>query len=194
MREAICLLFLIILSGCSTVTSRPNINAEYIVSKGNGSGLMLASVSYLRNFSGYSVFYREVGGETPYKMQIGSGSTLLPPSMMKWDINTGIEKGKVFAIELPAGEYEFFNWFVSSGYISFGAKRPFSVTFNIVPGKATYIGNIVFKPVQKLGLTVTGVEVENENKLDRDLPIINSKFPVIDQIEVVSSIEKGITY
>lgn len=168
---------LFVLSGCASVS---NVPTDYALSQDSETGILLASVSYHGSYSGYSIKFRKIGSSKWDKLEVGSGTAFLPPGMLDWDIEARGLRGNVFAIELPAGEYEFGSWFVSSGVASISPVNPFSIRFNIYPGNATYAGNFHFVRESGFGATVTGVNVHYEDKYDRDIPIIEKKYKNID--------------
>ncbi|MBB3169727.1 hypothetical protein [Simiduia aestuariiviva] len=177
---------LLALSGCTNVSNLPS---NYVFSPDSETGILLASVSYHGTYSGYSIKFRKVGGAEWQKIQIGSGTAFLPPGMLDWDIEAPGLRGNVFAIELPEGEYEFASWFVSSGVASIGPVDPFSIRFNIYPGNITYGGGFHFIRESGFGATVTGVNVNYENKYDRDVPIIRKKYRNLDTKLIKNNVE-----
>ena len=170
-------LTLVLLVGCAQVPSLPT---DYSLTQDAKVGLLLASVSYHGGYSGYAMRYRAIGGKRWRELKIGSGTTLLLPGMMDWDIESPGLRGNTFVVELPPGEYELGSWEVSSGPAYIVPTEPFSIRFNIHPGAATYVGNFHFIRESSLGLTVTGVNVQFRDEFIRDLEIIGQKLPNID--------------
>ena len=60
---------------------------------------------------------------------------------------TDVEKGSVFALELPAGDYEFYDLkFLRNdggGQWGFRSRNEFSLPFVVVAGQATYLGSFI---------------------------------------------------
>lgn len=98
----LCVAFMI--SGCVSVQ---NVKNDFSLNSDSNKGLLLASITYSGSYSGYSMKFRKIGAEKFESIQIGSGTALLPPGMLDWDISRSGLRGNVFAIELPVGEYEF---------------------------------------------------------------------------------------
>lgn len=101
-------------------------------------------------------------------------------------------KGKLHVIELPPGEYEIANWGVTSGFANLNQTRPFSVKFKIQPGKATYIGSFIFTVTDSMGLTVTGVRVDYEDRFDEDLLVLREKYPYLIDSDIFMGLEQGL--
>jgi len=177
LRIKVIVLISFLLAGCA---SSKNIPTNYKLSDESGKGILMASVTYRGGYSGYAIQYRALGKSKWSKLQIGTGTALLPPGMLDWDINKRKSRGNVFAIELPEGEYEFFSWSVSSGPAFISPLNPFSVRFNIEAGKATYAGNFHFIRESGLGATVTGVNVNLVNEFERDIELFKPKYTFLD--------------
>lgn len=84
--------------------------------------------------------------------------------------------GRVAALRLPPGEYEFYTWKVveSSRYgtTELGPKQPFSYRFTVSPSQATYIGHL------NLHLSERDTqEVTVEDRSERDLVVMRAKIP-----------------
>lgn len=162
---------IIALTGCAT----QNVTSSYSLDASNKNGIAIASITYQGLDSGYGVLYRELSGKTSGLFEAGHGVKLIPlPN--KSDFGT-IAKGKLVVAELSPGEYEIFNWRISSGYASVSPKNKFSIHFTIEPGKAVYIGNFNFIQTRSMGLTVTGGELTFKGEQDRDLTTLKSMYP-----------------
>lgn len=97
-------------------------------------------------------------------------------------------KGIVFALALPPGRYEFYNYLIYSANGAFEtrwyAKPDFSVPLDVSPGSVTYVGDLQFTPYtgkNLLGMNVAdGGHFRIVNSLDQDLPQLRAKFPDVD--------------
>lgn len=123
--------------------------------------------------------------------KIGSkGTFLLNKHPHDFSFDEG--SGTVFAIALPAGKYEFYQYYLlqNSGNVSstFEARNEFSIPFEIRPGRATYIGEV--RAVNRfernlLGFRIAaGVRWRVHDAFTRDEPILKAKFPVLDGFPV----------
>jgi len=104
--------------------------------------------------------------------------------MQHWDIEEPGLRGQVFVIELPAGDYEFTSWGVSSGYATISPKQNFSIPFGLPEGTAIYAGNFHFERQSGFGATVTGVKVSHHNQTQRDLGIAKTKIPSLASMDI----------
>ena len=148
---------------------------ENISAPSPDKGLLLTSLTYHGSYSGYSVLYRKIGSTDFDTLTIGTGTALIPPGMLDWDIKHRGLRGNIFAIDLPAGDYEVFSWRVSSGYGNTHPVNDFSIPFRIIPGKTTYIGNFKFDRKGGAGGTVLFVDVQQIDESSRDTEIFQKK-------------------
>lgn len=178
------LLITLFLTGCAATKK---IKSNYSLSPQTGKGVLISSISVKGSYSGYAVYFQGVDNDHKGYIEFGSGSALLP-IFPKGDFSYLNRKGEVFAVELPAGKYKVWSWRVASGYASINPISPMSVEFELIAGKATYIGNFDFIQTDSFGLTVTGVKVNYSDQFKIDTEIIIKKYPNID----FSQIDKGI--
>ena len=157
-----------------------NIARDFALSEASETGVVIGSITYTGGYSGYSVFFKAKEGEKDFKVQTGAGITLLPV-WPEGDFGHIGLKGDLFAIELPAGDYSFHSWGVSSGLAHISPTAPFAIRFVVKPGQAIYIGNFNFDQTARMGLTVTGVSVSYSDQLARDLRLFRAKY---DQVEL----------
>lgn len=96
--------------------------------------------------------------------------------------------GPCFAIPVPAGTYELYDWTVSSvgpggASIRFQCRSPFKVPFTVEPGKATYIGRM--EVAARGGRNLLGMPVLSDamvlltDQPAQDIPSITSHFKTI---------------
>jgi hypothetical protein len=106
--------------------------------------------------------------------------------------------GRLVAIELDAGEYEFFAWedhFGASPTQSSAtvvpsplamrsklSKTPFSVRFRMRPGAVTYLGNV------HLAVTSDTYTVRVFDRSERDLPLFHERYGRVRAEEVQKSL------
>jgi hypothetical protein len=159
------------LTGCAT----NNVPSDYLLGAANKGGVAIASITYQGAYSGYIVYYRELSGNASGRFEAGQGMMPIPVPE-KSDFGA-LAKGKLVVAELPPGEYEIAGWRVSSGYASVSPASSFSIRFRIDPGKAVYIGNFNFVQTARMGLAVTGAEVNFKGEQDRDLSVLKLRYP-----------------
>ncbi|HEY6382939.1 MAG TPA: hypothetical protein VIY07_14175 [Pseudolabrys sp.] len=157
------------------------------------AGVVTGSITYAGSFSGYSVLYRALTGADAGRIQTGQGALLIP-YIPKGDVSLLGTRGELFAVELPAGEYEFYSWSVGSGFADVRPTSPFSVTFIVIPGKVMYVGNFHFRQTASMGLTVTGVQVDYVDRAERDLPLLSKKYPTLAAAGIDVGLERGAAY
>ncbi|MCP1728328.1 hypothetical protein J2T60_002328 [Natronospira proteinivora] len=137
------------------------------------------------------MFFRSLDKEFKRQLSIGQGQAPMLPSQKDWDIEKPGVRGQVFAIELEAGKYEFYNWALSSGPTSARPESEFSIPFEIRPGQSTYVGGFSFVATGRMGLTITSANVKHRDKIERDLAIIMLNYPNIKTAQVWRGIEEG---
>jgi len=176
------------LAACKSVESVP---PNFVLNPQSGKGVLVSSVTYHGSYSGYSVLFRKIGSPEINEMTIGTGTALLPPGMLDWDIKQRGLRGNVFAVELPVGEYEIFSWRVSSGYSTVRPQDDFRIPFSITPGTAIYLGNFHFERKSGLGAAVVVVDVQYHDEAIRDLGILQKKYSGIDPSTLQTVLERS---
>ena len=185
MNKLISILLTLCITGCATT----NVAQNYSLNEGSPNGLLIGSIKYIGALSGYRVHYRSIESEVSGYFEAGKGAMLIPIPPKSDFPNI---KGKLQVSELPPGEYEISRWSVSSGPAYLNQTTPFSIKFKIEPGKATYIGSFVFTVTNKIGLTVTGVNVNFEDRYGDDIKILKQKYPNLDDIPIYRGLKEGL--
>ena len=100
--------------------------------------------------------------------------------------------GTVFAISLPEGKYEFYQYFLhqNSGNIqaTYQATSEFSIPFEVRAGRATYVGEV--RAVNLFAKNMFGIKLadgarwEMHDAFARDEPILKTRFPVLEGLAV----------
>lgn len=122
---------------------------------------------------------------------IGSRGTFLfnkHPHDFRWEEGTGV----VFAIALPAGKYEFYQYYLAQLRGNINAKweaaEDFSIPFDITSGRATYIGEV--RAVNLYGRSMLGIRLaagvrwEVHDSFAHDEPILKKKYPALEGFPV----------
>ncbi len=185
-RSLLLAMLVLILAACKSVESVPH---NYFLNPQSDKGVLVSSLTYHGSYSGYSILFRKVGSDDFNQLTIGTGTALLPPGMLDWDIKQRGLRGNVFAVELPVGDYEIFSWRVSSGYAHVRPQNDFRIPFSITPGKAIYLGNFNFERKLGLGGTVTAVDVTYGDEANRDITILQRKYTGIDSAKVSAALD-----
>lgn len=100
-----------------------------------------------------------------------------------------LEEGsaQVFAIPLPAGAYEFYDFALSfdtgMAEYTWRARNHFSIPFNVEPGQVVYVGEVRSNHLWKRNLiglfALDGATFSNSDQGHRDLPLLKERFPFI---------------
>lgn len=173
-------------SGCAIQSVDPS----YVLDPDSDVGAIIGSISYAGRYSGYAVHFRNIETGKKGRLQIGESQALLPMAP-KSDFDDPGMIGKLFAVELPVGRYEMTHWTVGSGAVTVSSTSPFSIGFEVDPGKAVYIGSFQFMQTAGLGLAVTGASLSYKDTASRDLAILRQKFPNLANAPLTSVIESG---
>jgi hypothetical protein len=95
-------------------------------------------------------------------------------------------KGRLVVIELDSGSYQFYRWAFLLGVQRVLPDKDFAIPFEILPGKATYIGNLHFG----ISLKTRDYELTVSDQSDRDLTLFHKRFGNIKSSDVIRSITK----
>lgn len=198
-KTLIGLITLLLLTGCAA----RNLSDNYELEKESTNGVLVGSVSHSQRIDhGHMegvVFYNgpEEGKITSFEVLIPGTETYVT-SVFPHSI------GRIFVMELPEGEYTFYNWQVPHGmvyttpYFSTGKSsftpsttlRP--MKFSVKRGEITYIGNIHFqvgKGKNEFGLSPYGyAQPIVKDKYDRDIGIFKERYINLSKSEVHKSL------
>jgi hypothetical protein len=157
----------VLLGGCAPL----NINLDYSLANKPGKGVVVMSMTYTPDAPTFGLNFRPLGGKEPDAIM---SNTLPHPEDWK------NPAGRLVVLELPVGKYEIFEWF--GNWLE--SKRPFSVPFTVVEGRATYIGNVRVDVLRELGT----FRVSVTDKSDRDISLLLSRFKNIKSADIEKSI------
>ena len=87
--------------------------------------------------------------------------------------------GKVVAIELPAGSYNFEKFRLKTVKTSRYTKEKMQLQFNVHGGKATYIGSINVNPYQDI------IRIHVSDERSRDLEIVKKVWSNISEDNIL---------
>ena len=112
-----------------------------------------------------------------------------PDDPHDYEVDEGL--GYVAATLLPAGRYEVYFYSNTCRATSYYASEAFSIPFEVKPGVATYIGEIVYTHrfyKNFAGITVPSApDIAFRSDPDRDLPLLESKYPFIKDFTLESA-------
>jgi len=191
-RSLVVLLILGTLNGCAN----PNVPQDYKLSSQQPVGLAVGSITFTGGMSLFRVLLQAKTTQKTYFAEVGQSQTVnvfkafQPPEVNEL---LGLPGG-LFAIQLPAGQYQLTGWRVSQGMASFTPSRREAIDFQIEAGKATYLGNLHFIETSKAFLATTGIEVTLQDKRARDLPALEKQFPTIASNPVAIALAEGTKY
>ncbi|WP_157604159.1 hypothetical protein [Rhizobacter sp. Root1221] len=178
MRLLICVVVPAFVVGCANPSVKPN----FVLDANGAKALVIVSVTRPDRevfFTSPVCSYRSIGGSVSGtigksrvprldedRIESTSATHLGMPSVM----------GKLAALELPAGEYEFFHCSVRNAFGSYSTIRPMSLRFRVAPGELVYIGNILVAPESIPFVSVS-------NNADRDLSLAKDRWPKVPVFE-----------
>ncbi len=93
-------------------------------------------------------------------------------------LENGKAIGRLVALRLPAGEYEFYTWKIveqnAYGEMEYGPRQTFSYRFSVQSGKAAYLGRLRLQLDEG-----TPYNLSIEDMSDVDLTAFRNKYPSI---------------
>lgn len=167
------------LSSCASPGARLSVAADYKLDPGSPTGIVVGSITYDTGLGVYSVSWTPAAGGRGYAGSVGY--SMWPPLGPEYDPDLKA-KGGTFAVEVPAGEYTLQRWSQRAGYVIYSATRPIGLTFNVQPGKVTYLGNFHF---------LKSDEVSLEDRSSRDIPVLKTRYAAVKSADVAMSIADG---
>lgn len=163
---------------------------------GADAGYLVYSIGTIVRPMTFSFLYRKVPKDAKPKW---NGSMSCDCMASHWwtaetypkDIDySGRESGFVVVEKLPPGQYEIYNYGITGtnivSTINWSSNVPFSIPFNIEPGKATYIGNFARGCWCARSTAIAdylGYFVISDNST-RDLAIARTKEPALPEVNI----------
>ena len=171
--------------GCST-----NIPRDYKFSELSHRGLAVGSITYQARSPDCKPMYVIAVTDTKTKEQFAltSGSVFTAPGK-----ELGAS-GRVFAVDLPVGEYTVSKWSIKNGAYFLSSPITDLLSFSIKHEAATYIGAFHFVETE-WDWTYCPAEkamVSYEGKAERDLPFLKQQYKVMNDIVVHLQYSKNI--
>jgi hypothetical protein len=163
------------LAGCSSSGVRLG---EY---DGKDAGFLVASMSEHTGtyYSDYTLHFRN------RKDQSYAGRLRWAPSLLearKAEFVDGTRSGIVEVVRLPPGDYELYNFEISSLSRRYKAKQDFAYPFTIKPGAGTCIGEFLAVGIKGPGGQSGGAFFVVSNMAARGLPLAKGKEPALPPV------------
>jgi hypothetical protein len=157
------------LASCAT----PNVDKTYMLSESSGKGVAVGTIVSFGVHAEYRLYYREIGGGEAGFFRLHSQD----PSL----------NGALFAVELPAGDYEIYHWHI---YQDFGGEifgeiwppESVRIPFHVSSGEAVYIGRCTFRLIYGPNWRVRRSDVECAKWPDEDLLLLQQRYPSLTSI------------
>lgn len=145
-------------------------------------GMILGSISFPGEPADYQLVYHQIDTDGEPVLGASNRGGFIEFTA---DRTSSVDEPQLFAIELPAGDYEFTSWRVMRGRIQVLPKEDFAVRFTVEPQRANYVGSFRFEH----GPDVQADEpiVSYGNRFERDMELLAS-YRNIDFGEVAPSI------
>ena len=168
-------ILVILLMACAAAT--PNLKRSYVLSEASVNGVVIGTITSSGQLVDYRILYRGIGGGAKGYFRLLSDD----PSL----------NGAPIAAELPAGDYEIYDWRIywprtSSETVETLPTAPFSIPFHVAPGQAVYIGNCEFQ--------VGALVATCADQVERDLMEFEAFYPVLRKAVTVPQIPRGQLY
>ncbi len=182
--RSLLLLWLCFLSsGCQT-TIQSNIRTDYDFDSNKDTGLIVGTVSHPEatdNMAFSHFFINHYSGQPKAMFSFRERDIFYAGHPAEFEFEDAENKGILFVLELPAGEYKVDNWQIHYAYIVLYPKSaPTPLEFKIQPNEVMYLGNFHMHIPQKkvLGLNVDdgGFPVIKDKK-DRDITLFRKLYP-----------------
>jgi hypothetical protein len=119
--------------------------------------------------------------ETCLTKKLLPGSPAVPfPVRAGMTVSFSDPMGKIVVIGLPAGDYEFYKYYVMLPfhYTSYNSPLEFDYKFSVVPGAINYLGDLNFAIGLPIGMQLTVVD-----RRSRDVRLLDAQLPAYGQKE-----------
>jgi hypothetical protein len=189
------LLWPALLGGCMVRTPGGGIDPSLAGGDPTRTGLVIGSFGVGRRdttFSQSALLIRAVGAAKPAAaVELLTVFDDFPPNYRDDRIDATI-----FAIRLPAGRYEIYNYTLFQrgpfGGTTYSARQDFSLAFSVEPGRATYVGEYFVRPdTGRTGFgvaTTQGAIFAVGEQRARDLNFARQQWPDFDFSTVIGAV------
>ncbi len=163
-----------LIGGCASVGTS-NVDPAY---RPGANGLLVASVTT----SGYNpgTLWVQVVRASAATETVASIPVNDPAYGLDWRVGdpavTNGGEGRIAVVELAPGEYELRRWVINvDNRAAYSSRRALGYRFNIVAGKASYVGNL-HVDIQRSAAESLPFATTLEDKRERDLPIVQGRY------------------
>lgn len=176
----LCLCFLV--SGCQT-TITSDIRTDYDFQGNQDTGLIVGTVSHPEDTDSitFSSFYINFYSGNPKAALIfRERGIFYAGHPAEFEFEDSGNKGKLFVLELPAGEHSVDHWAIQNGYtVWYPKSAPSPLEFMIQPGEVLYLGNFHMQiiPPEKWYQVNDGGFPTITDKNDRDIQLFRKLYP-----------------
>lgn len=212
-RTHISILLVATLAGCA---ASPDLPSNYALETSQPEGLAVVSLTLsgmpMNQVASFEYRIREIpprdentvitrphfSSATQHARRVGkdSGSQLVHRNLTIKGANSqepldivldGKPSGRLAALRLPAGEYEFHAWKLnertSFGELEYAPKQGFSYRFSIKPGETTYLGRLNLYLGQR-----NTQQIAVEDRQAEDMNLLGNKYPALRNTRVTISV------
>jgi len=175
-----------------------NVGKDYSLDDSQAKGLLVVSLTRSGALGPkVNAYFRDVNNQRGFHLDVAPSFGLDwkgPPidEVRKYrEIPKDNPRGRLAVLELPEGEYEFYQWMGHFSNRRFWTTKNFDKRFKVIAGKAVYIGNINAHFEQTGSVLVPfrfpfELLTEITDECDRDLKLFHQRCPKItpDQVMV----------
>lgn len=183
----------VILSGCQTT----NIKQDYSFDEKADTALIIGSVTQTENagLPTNAEFYIDYNGKYQKQLFAKQKTTLGYLGVVNEFENTGVA-GRIFVIELPAGQHVMNHWRIEygdgSGFILYPKVPPPTLTFSLEARQIVYLGNFHMEIKTGKGwlgqtLPTTGIPIINDEH-ERDIKFFKERYPQFASREIIINV------
>ena len=159
-----------------------NEKSDYRLTDSTGSGLVVFSLSVSGQNSVY-IAYREIGLDEQNVVYVDSYGVKGARANYDWKEPVG----RLVYLELGSGDYEIYGWHPSNcGWGTPCAELQEKIYFTVVPGKASYIGNIHFDIRSRDG----AYKYDINDEYDRDVSLLSTRLLNVNSDQVIKKLGK----
>ncbi len=150
------------------------------------TGLVIGSISYEGGIGRYALVAKDKS--TGAIVGFSFGCALVPCFTPTDDerfskAEVPKQRGGGFVAEVPAGEYQIVAWQIVQGAKRSTSTSPIDIPLMVEKGKASYVGNLHFDAHWE--------KIQLRDKTQRDLPMLQAQYPVLEKTPLAYSIATG---
>lgn len=197
-KSSLLLIVFFFISGCQTL----NVKEDFELDPEAETGLVIGSVTQnidAATEANAAFFINKESGKNIKNIQAKVNSLILGTLTANNEFAEQQKSGRIFAVEVPAGENILDSWEIKlsgGGYI-YPRTPPPSLSFDVNPGEVIYIGNLhidVESGKNFLGIKrAFGGVPSLYDEQERDIPLLKAKFKALaDKNISVNVLHEGV--